>query len=384
MFIRANLYGIDMNKRTYDPATRTEPNSKLKIPEAQGVVVGAVFLMIMFIFIPVAFYKNLGLEDGQFPFDEYVKYLAALLSTCCMIFLGFADDVLDLRWRHKLLMPMIATLPLLMVYFVSFNLTLIIVPVPVRWLFGYSINIGVLYYIYMGMLAIFCTNAINIHAGINGIEAGQSLIIALSVAVFNFIEIGGEFGEAHLFSLYFLQPFIAVCLALLMHNWYPSRVFVGDTFCYFAGMTFAVVAILGHFSKTMLLFFIPQTFNFIFSVPQLFHIVPCPRHRLPRYNSQTDKLHMSYTVMKRSQLGFVGWLIVRIFHLLRLVHVRESKKENKDIIECSNMTIINLALNMLGPMHEASLTIYLLIVQVCCSLLAFFIRYPLAWMVYDT
>ena len=48
-------------------------------------------------------------------------------------------------------------------------------------------------------------------------------------------------------------------------------------------MSFAVVAILGHFSKTMLLFFIPQVFNFIFSVPQLFHLVPCPRHRLPKY-----------------------------------------------------------------------------------------------------
>ena len=64
---------------------------------------------------------------------------------------------------------------------------------------------------------------------------------------------------------------------------YPARVFVGDTFCYFAGMSFAVVAILGHFSKTMLLFFIPQVFNFVFSVPQLFHLVPCPRHRLPKY-----------------------------------------------------------------------------------------------------
>lgn len=39
---------------------------------------------------------------------------------------------------------------------------------------------------------------------------------------------------------------------------FPSAVFVGDTFCYFAGMTFAVVGILGHFSKTVLLFFIPQ------------------------------------------------------------------------------------------------------------------------------
>ena len=31
---------------------------------------GAVFLMIMFMFIPVAFYKNLGLNDGKFPFHE--------------------------------------------------------------------------------------------------------------------------------------------------------------------------------------------------------------------------------------------------------------------------------------------------------------------------
>ena len=46
---------------------------------------------------------------------------------------------------------------------------------------------------------------------------------------------------------------------------YPSRVFVGDTYCYFAGMTFAVIAILSHFSKTMLLFFIPQILNFLSS-----------------------------------------------------------------------------------------------------------------------
>jgi len=75
--------------------------------------------------------------------------------------------------------------------------------------------------------------------------------------------------------------FILHCILAIVR--YPARVFVGDTFCYFAGMSFAVVAILGHFSKTMLLFFIPQVFNFIFSVPQLFHLVPCPRHRLPRY-----------------------------------------------------------------------------------------------------
>lgn len=50
---------------------------------------------------------------------------------------------------------------------------------------------GMLYYVYMGMLAVFCTNAINIIAGINGIEAGQGLIIACSVAIFNLLEYNG-------------------------------------------------------------------------------------------------------------------------------------------------------------------------------------------------
>lgn len=62
----------------------------------------------------------------------------------------------------------------------------------------------------------------------------------------------------------------------------PSQVFVGDTFTYFAGMALAVAGILGHFSETLLLFFIPQIINFVYSLPQLFKIVPCPRHRLPR------------------------------------------------------------------------------------------------------
>ena len=63
---------------------------------------------------------------------------------------------------------------------------------------------------------------------------------------------------------------------------YPSKVFVGDTFCYFAGVVLAVSGILGLFSKTLLLFFIPQVLNFVYSTPQLFKLIPCPRHRLPR------------------------------------------------------------------------------------------------------
>jgi len=62
-----------------------------------------------------------------------------------MLLLGFADDVLDLRWRHKLLLPTIASLPLLMVYYVNFNSTTIIVPKPLRPWFGLSVSLGKLF-----------------------------------------------------------------------------------------------------------------------------------------------------------------------------------------------------------------------------------------------
>lgn len=101
------------------------------------------------------------------------------------------------------------------------------------------------------MLSTFSTNSINILAGINGSEASQALIIALSVILndllylpwrfgFRFplhllgnhaeVEFGGIWGagmakgshilvERHLFSFYFMLPLVAVLLAFLYHNW---------------------------------------------------------------------------------------------------------------------------------------------------------------------
>ena len=64
--------------------------------------------------------------------------------------------------------------------------------------------------------------------------------------------------DGHLFSLYLMLPLAATTFALLLFNWYPSEVFVGDTFTYFAGMALAVAGILGHFSETLLILLIPQ------------------------------------------------------------------------------------------------------------------------------
>lgn len=86
------------------------------------------------------------------------------------------------------------------------------------WFFIF--RIGILYYVYMGMLAVFCTNAINILAGINGLEAGQSLIIAASIIVFNVIEMVRDSNTRmeHAFSLHIIVPYFATSLALWIFN----------------------------------------------------------------------------------------------------------------------------------------------------------------------
>lgn len=138
-----------------------------------------------------------------------------------------------------------------------------------------------------------------------------------------------------MFSLTIMLPFLATTLALFRKNAFPSKVFVGDTYCYFAGMTFAVVGILGKFSKTMLMFFIPQIINFVLSLPQLFHIVHCPRHRLPKFNNQTYKLDC--------------------------VH--------------NHYNLINAWLRVTGATNEQQLCNALLLFQTACCMFALFIRY---------
>lgn len=160
---------------------------------------------------------------------------------------------------------------------------------------------------------------------------------------------------------------------------YPSKVFVGDTFCYFSGMTFAVVGILGHFSKTILLFFIPQIFNFLYSVPQLFHIVPCPRHRLPKFNSKSNKLEISTTKFRHSEVNVLGRFIIFLLKTFKLI----AWHEKDGYVTTNNFTLINLVLLYFGPLHEEKLTIILIVIQILCAGLAFAIRYPLASLFYD-
>ncbi|KAM3717390.1 UDP-N-acetylglucosamine--dolichyl-phosphate N-acetylglucosaminephosphotransferase [Dirofilaria immitis] len=357
VFIKRQMYGKDQCKV-----------NNVLVPEPIGVISAAVYLVVMFLFIPFPVYEWSQLESSN-PHQKFLMFLSALTAICSAVLLGFADDVLDLRWRHKLLFPTLASLPLLLVYYVSGSSATIVLPSLVQALFSMRecIDIGIFYYVYMGMMIIFCTNAINILAGINGLEAGQAFIIAASVVVFNAIELfrlDPSLSWYHSLSLYFLLPFLGTTSVLLFFNWYPAQVFVGDTFCYWAGMTLASACILGHFSKTMALFLIPQIFNFMYSTPQLLHLVPCPRHRLPKYDSKSNTVDMSTIEFKENELKPLTKIILYFLDIFGLLYKEIIQKDDMRWIIINNLTLPNLTLKYTGPVHEKKLTEVLLILQI--------------------
>ncbi|KAI8988733.1 UDP-N-acetylglucosamine--dolichyl-phosphate N-acetylglucosaminephosphotransferase-like protein [Pilobolus umbonatus] len=381
-FIKANLCGQDRLKK-----------ERPLLPETMGLPVAIIYLMTLFLFIPFPFINwfeggRLVHESnpilGTFPYNKLGEILAAILAIQSMILLGFADDVLDVRWRYKVWFPAIASIPLMIFYYTNMGVTYVVMPIPLRPYIGELVDLGIFYYVYMAMLTIFCTHSINILAGINGIEAGQSLIIGLSIimndVLYLFNNPDRSSVEAHLFSLYFIIPFVGVTAALLYHNWFPATLFVGDTFCYFAGMTLAVVGIMGHFSKTLLLFFLPQIFNFVYSCPQLFRLLECPRHRMPVLENGLLTCSRVRPANKQT-LGKLGNRILRLLSSCRLLVVYEYDTEGS-ITECNNLTLINLVLAHTGPMNEKNTAMSVLLIQTVCSLLAFIIRYRLVHIIY--
>lgn len=340
-----NIYGIDINKTT--PAKRAEfgqmrkagnftaEYKKLVVPESLGIVVGGIYLCVVLLALLV-----IGLPISIAN--------SAVTTIAVMLLLGFVDDVLDVKWRYKLILSVFGAIPLIMGYSGALSIE---VPIQLRDVLGSNfIYLGPLYLVYLVAVCVFCTNSINILAGVNGVEVGQSIIIGIASLVYNVVQLRhtselGDDHEAiirHRIAIVLLIPFLAVSIALWRFNCYPSRVFVGDSYTYFAGTVLAVAGITGVYSKTLMLFFVPQIFNFIISLPQLFHIIECPRHRVPTWIPAKDVLTNS-----------------------------------------RNGTLLNAVLLVLGDMHERRLTQVIIVIQVLSCTAAFWVRYILAGLVFD-
>ncbi|MDQ1141905.1 MAG: undecaprenyl/decaprenyl-phosphate alpha-N-acetylglucosaminyl 1-phosphate transferase [Chryseobacterium sp.] len=188
-------------------------NHKLNISRLGGVSIVASFIVCILLFSAMINFKE-----------------ANFLTVSCLILsaLGLKDDVYGTNTRTKFILQLLVAA--ILVFFGGFRLSS---------LYG-VFHIGDMDLLWGGLfsiiLIIFLNNAFNLIDGIDGLAAGIGILASIC------------FGVALAISDHIPYAFIAFALAgaiagFLKYNWYPAKIFMGDTGALIIGLTTAALAI---------------------------------------------------------------------------------------------------------------------------------------------
>ncbi len=191
---------------------------KKSMPTMGGLAIIGAFSIVMFFtyFSPWKYYLGTNLIK--------VEFLKLFLPLLILIPCGIIDDKVGLRARYKLLLQVLTGI--------------------LCWWCGARINSILGYEIpeYISLiLTVFWTvsfiNAFNFIDGMDGLAAGISVIAAICLSAVCFL-------NGNLFYALVLLCLAACCLGFLKYNFYPAKIFMGDTGSMFLGYMFATIGIL--------------------------------------------------------------------------------------------------------------------------------------------
>lgn len=133
---------------------------------------------------------------------------------------------------------------------------------------------------------------------------------------------------------------------------------------------------------------LPQIINFVYSIPQLLKIVPCPRHRLPKFEKETCACILHPRLRALPLAAAVAAILNRLAlnPAISSLAVRpsdgqcaSSRNARSGLLHATpNMNLVNLALRVLGPQTERMLCIKLLVFQALCCGMCFGARWLMA------
>lgn len=214
--VRTGLVGKDMNKR-----------GQPEVPEMGGLAVIAGFVCGVLVFIAVGTFGEEAWQDSY----NLTVILAGLSTILIMALVGIVDDLFVMRQDVKALLPLFAALPLMAV---RAGVSQMVLPVV-----G-PVDFGLLYPLLLVPLAITgASNATNMLAGFNGLEAGLGAIMCATIGFITY-EVGSL--EGAVISL----AMLGALLAFLRFNWYPARILIGDVGTLAIGAVVATSVIVGN------------------------------------------------------------------------------------------------------------------------------------------
>lgn len=172
---------------------------------------------------------------------------APLTLAACILFGGFMgllDDWMDLKWRYKAFMPLIAALPL--IYYALANAESIRTSISLP-LIG-EIQFGTWYfYLIIPLIVMIVTNTVNQLGGLNGLESVCPAIVLI--------------GLTALSPSYLLMLGPIIFWLILSALNFTGKIFVGNSGSFAIGMTIAAFAVISDLKFSLLVSILPYIFN---------------------------------------------------------------------------------------------------------------------------
>jgi len=230
---------------------------------------------------------------------EHIHLLEISLGALVIVLTGILDDRYDIRPVIKLTGQLIATSFLLSSGLIIERITLPFIGI---------IDLGVFSVLVTVLWVVGITNAINLIDGLDGLATGVSTIALLSMFVMALIDL-------QIFAAYLALVIISANLGFLYHNFYPAKIYMGDTGSNFLGYMIAVISMLGLFKNIALFSFIIPII--VLAVPifdTLFAIIRRASNK--QQIMKPDNKHIHYQLLRVGFTHRQSVLIMYAFSLL--------------------------------------------------------------------
>ncbi|WP_409290553.1 glycosyltransferase family 4 protein [Peribacillus sp. SCS-37] len=265
-----------------------KPNSRkvhTKImPSAGGLAIFISFIAVMLIVNP----------DIPYGYDYNVT--AILVGAFVIVLFGFLDDIHEMKARTKLIGQIAAAL--IVVYWGGIQVEYINLPFGGQLDFGmFSIPITIIWIVGI-------TNAINLIDGLDGLSAGVSTFALLSIS-------GMAMIKGDMFVAITALIITGGTLGFLKYNFFPAKVFMGDTGALFLGYIISVLSLMGFKNVTFISLVVPII---ILGVPisdTFFAIIRRIVNKQPL--AAPDKSHLHHCLLR---IGFTHKQTVLLIYAL--------------------------------------------------------------------
>ena len=266
---------------------------------------GVLYVLTTTVYLFSIYFSNKVFNIGL---DTSVNGVSAALTLAVCIlfggFMGLLDDLMDLKWRYKAFMPLIAALPLM--YYALQNPAL---RTSISFPFVGTIQFGDAYiFLIIPLIVMIVTNTVNMLGGLNGLETICPAIVII--------------GLMALSSSYILMVGPLIFWLILAYFNFKGKIFVGNSGSFAIGITIASFAIISDLKLSLLVSILPYIFNSSLILLTIFFVRKKARVNFDGQKLSADHRRSLITVityhrpLTEKQVVRIIALIVGIFTLI--------------------------------------------------------------------